>query len=964
MSSSSNRRGRRLAAALVAAGLALSAAPPALADDDNGLLVLTDSQAQDLERHAQLDVYGDGGETVDPLHLADSAAVPGTGSDDRSAATGDTAATGGLSLAPRSVLTGVSGMADTRAVGGTAGDYFTVHSLATVQRTTADGSVLWRRDSPSLYADWKVTPLRPGQKEPYPARVLMGFNAVSPFTIASDNGYVTGDLTGDGVDDLVFTASVGSNPYRPFTSPGSTLPTGTFVTVLDGATGVTLWSRLYAAADNVALVGRTLVIADSPYVNINSPADSRTALTGIRFDYAGGVLTPAESWTYDAGPRTGLSWASLEPLGGGLLAASWNLRKNGTITPGRGHTLVIDTTGGSVRWSADHALYSRQLHLDAGRGRLVALEQSDPIDGVQYQLAAYDLADGARTHLDTRINALPLAMIIGDLQGDDRPEYAVSEATLDSGLWINASTVRALDGTTPATALWQRTIKRAPGNGRDGSVAWGLKVVDGRLVASYLVDDDLGTADNRGGRKALLSVLAGNNGSVRWEQRGVLASPAFAQPFQDGDDWHLRTVDTDQNLRTYGLGSGSRQGVLPLQGELSSAVSTDVNGDGKQDLVVGGQSNGLWAYDGPSLAAGTPRLLWQTTLPGQNHRIVKADTDGNGRDELVVAADIAAVVVDPRTGRILSRIDGAGQFVWSVTAADTDGDHRAEVLIPTDKLRVYRAGGTKVWEYAAPAGSGDVVFSDASVADGHVYVQYGSRGATAMASVVVNGVALDAANGSVSWTANPVAPTGTDGKLYAPVLHGGTFASPAVPYADGHAVVFVWASRNVVLRNVVEIRDGRTGEVLHQALAGGYGGLGNWLTAPEGLVMGSTYAVRLYAPGGDRTMNTNQEVQTAAFATGPNGRRLLVAGGTGGLGIWDGSVLAAGQTYVNPIASLELLGARSFFTGDLDGDGVDEVVSLNFDATGWDRMLALAGAGYSTPYTAVRQMTVATLSGS
>lgn len=962
-------RGLRLASALVAAGLVLSAAPSALADDDNGLLVLTDSQVQDLEKHAGVDVYGTGGETVDPLHLQDrpdADTAPGTGAQSSldGAAGGDTTATGALSINPKSTLAGVGGMADTRAVGGTKGDYFTLHSLATVQRSAADGSTVWRRDNASLYADWKVSPLRPYQTEAYPARILMGFNAVGPFTLASDNGYTAGDLTGDGVDDLVFTADVGSYPYRPMTSPGSPLPTGTFVTILDGATGKTLWSKLYAAAYNVTLVGKTLVIADSPYFNLNAAADSRTTLTGIRFSYTDGALTPASTWTYDAGQRTGLGWAGLEPLGGGLVAASWNLRKNGTVAPGRGHTLVLDTADGSVKWSADNALYSRQLHLDASRGRLVALEQSDPTDGVRYELASYKLSDGTRSTLDTRVNALPLGMTIGNLQGDAKPEYAVSEATLDPDLWINAGTVRALDGTTPSTALWQRTVKRAPDNGRDGSAAWGMKIVDGRLVASYLVDDDLGSADNRGGRKASLAVLAGNNGSVRWEQRGVTASPIFTQPFKDGDGWHLRTVDTDQNMRTYGLGNGGQQNLLPLQGELSSAVSTDVNGDRKQDLIVGGQSDGLWAYDGPSLVAGKPKLLWKTSLPGQIHQIVKADTDGDGSDELVVAADTAAVVVNARTGKVLTRIDGKGQFVYAVAAADTDGDGRDEVLVPTDRLSVYRGGGTKLWEYTAPAGSGDVVFSEASVADGRVYVQYGTRGATGKSSVVVNGVALNARTGSVAWTADPKAPAGTDGKLYAPVLHGGTFASPGIPYADGHAVVFAWGVRNPGLANAVEIRDGRTGEVLHTGVAGGYGGLGDWFTGPEGLVMGSTYALRTYGPTQDNLMHTNQDVQKAAFATGPNGRRMLVAGGIGGIGLWDPSALTAGNDYVNPLASFSLMGAREFFTGDLDGDGVDEVVELNFDTTGWDRMLDLSGAGYSVPYTAVRQLTVATISGS
>ncbi len=123
-------------------------------------------------------------------------------------------------------------MAATFPVGGTSGDYFSVNALSPIQRIGANGKQRWARDSTSLDKDWQITPTR-GGAEPYPPAVVMGFNAVSPFGPSTDDGVTTGDLTGDGVDDIVFTARVGVLPYRPFTSPGSPLPNGTFVTVLD-----------------------------------------------------------------------------------------------------------------------------------------------------------------------------------------------------------------------------------------------------------------------------------------------------------------------------------------------------------------------------------------------------------------------------------------------------------------------------------------------------------------------------------------------------------------------------------------------------------------------------------------------------------------------------------------------------------------------------------------------------------
>lgn len=274
------RRGLRLASMLVASGLALSIAPAVHADDSNGILKLTDSQAAEMAGRLMPDVYGDGRSQGDAREAAqaakataDKTAASAAGADASTAGSGaSTDATSPWKLTKKSGIEGAQGMAATFPVGGSKGDYFSVNGLSPIQRVDADGKQKWSRDATSLDTDWQITPSPRGSKEPYPPAVVMGFNAISPFAMASDDGVTTGDLTGDGVDDIVFTAENGVLPYRPFTSPGSSLPNGTFVTVLDGATGKTLWSKLYAAAYNVKLVGKTLVIADSAFSNMNSPA--------------------------------------------------------------------------------------------------------------------------------------------------------------------------------------------------------------------------------------------------------------------------------------------------------------------------------------------------------------------------------------------------------------------------------------------------------------------------------------------------------------------------------------------------------------------------------------------------------------------------------------------------------------------------------------------------------------------
>ncbi|MEV0093216.1 VCBS repeat-containing protein [Streptomyces sp. NPDC050738] len=960
-----SRRGIRLASALVAAGLALSVAPAiAVADDADGITTLTETQAATLSEHLRPDVYGDQAQKSDPQNAApDTASGDGSGTSD---ATGSGAATDGLptpTVTAKGFSEGSTGMAATTPVAGTDGGYFSLNALGRIARRTADGKEVWARGNNSYYKEWNLPPLSARYaKEPYPARIMMGSDVATTFGPSSENGYTTGDLTGDGVPDVAFTADVGTYPYRPFVSGDSTLHTGTFVTILDGATGKTLWTKLYAAAFNIKLVGQTLVIADTPYYNTSASATSTSTLTGIRFDHADGKLTPATTWTYDTGMFKGAAWSSLEPLGNGLLAASWNERKTSATSKATGHTMVFDTADGSVKWSASTTgLYSRQLHLDSTRKRLVTLETADYTDGIRYEVASYDLATGARTSLDNRVNAFATALVVGDLRGDSKAEYTVNEITIDGYLRVNSDTIRSLDGDT-AEAAWQRTVKRAADNSLDGPVAWNLSVADGKVVASYKDDKDSNSAANPSStRYARLAVLSGRDGTVNWEKQGVVASQAWAQPFKDRSTWRVRTVDVDQNIRVYNLGSGTQHSLVPMQGELSSAVLMDVNGDGKKDIIAGGQSDGLFAFDGPSMTAGTAKPLWTAALPGQIHKIVKADVDGDGKDELVVAADTATVVVEPATGKVTTVIDGKGQFVWTVTAGDLDGDGRAEIVVPTEQVQAYKGSGKKLWSYSAPADN--TVFGEVSIGDHQVYAQYGSHNAFPVGEEKPSGVAaLSGATGKAAWTdSDPQLPGAK--QIFGSSMRAATFASPAIPYADGHAVAMSWLiqTSDGHLGAMSEIRDGRTGESLHTAAFGGPWTIGNWFTGPEGLYQTALGSVQLFSANGvDHRANATGDIASAGFFNGPNSTRYLIGSGATGFDLMDPAGVAQG--FIQRIAYGNIHGGREYVAGDLNGDGTDEVVSLNFDQTGTNRMAELQGGGYLTPYTAIRQLTVFTVS--
>lgn len=951
------RRGAAFVATCAAVTMAFSLASPALAATTDGdPIVLTPEQGEALAARATADVYDDAGR-ADP-----AAEAPADETD---------VVDGGNELQAvepptwkqtvHATVEGDGGMVQTAPLAGAGDDYLTIDALGLVQRRTAAGAEVWRRDNMSFYTDWGVKNARPWQIEPYPARIVIGYNAVSPFGATSESGFATGDLNGDGVDDLVFSAEVGSYPYRPMAGTPST---GTFVTILDGADGHTLWTRLYAGVYALDLVEGTLVLADSPSFNMNSPKGTTMSLHALRFTEDGAKLNATEAWTYtpDAPQRSG--WADLEPVGHGLLAASWDRRKETLDTVISGHTLVIDTKSGAVKWeTTTDGLYSRQLRFDASRQRIVAVEQSDVNDGVQYQVAAYPVADGARTVLDTRINAFPLSTAVGDLGDGGKSEIVVSESTVDSSIYFNASTVRALDGDSGAQR-WSRTLKRAEGNGGDGVLGWGVVVAGGRVIANYRDDQGYDTALNRAASvSGRISVLAGNNGAVKWEHTGTAASPVWSEVVGTGKDLQIRTVDTQENIHLYNLGSGKEMGMSALRADSSTGVALDITGDGADDLIVGGKSAALTAYDGHALMVGKRVPVWTATLPGGVTDVAKGDVNGDGKAEVVVAADTATAVVDATSGKVLRTIAGGGQFVRTVDLSDVNGDGKAEIVVATDAVRVYGADGKLIWEYRPAA---DLVVGDLSFGDGQIYAEFASRGSfdKAPEDIYVRAVALDATTGKVRWqetpTVDPELPL--DGLVHGATMRAATFASPEIPYADGHAVVYSWISRDsqtTAPRMFMEIRDGRTGEVIRSAALGGLHTLGGWIASSDGLMAISLGAVYTFRPDGDVETHTVADLNDAELVAGPNGERLLATATVGGVSTYRVShLLNPDSTFISASTQTGNLSGRELMLGDFDGDGRQEAVSLTSDLRSADRAAELFGTGISQPFTAMRQFMI------
>lgn len=191
-------------------------------------------------------------------------------------AAGPAGAATGLSLHSYPAVETARGPARTAPLPG--GGLLVVNAFGEVTSQAASGRVNWTRTSSSLYRDWGVQWQTPSYV--LTPQLPWGTNPVNPLQFSGAGTdllnditpYAVGDLTGSGDADVAVAETVGTDTtgetdcrgcLQPFNVPGSSLHLGTFVTVLDGKTGRTLYDELDPGfVTQLAIVGGRLIVGD------------------------------------------------------------------------------------------------------------------------------------------------------------------------------------------------------------------------------------------------------------------------------------------------------------------------------------------------------------------------------------------------------------------------------------------------------------------------------------------------------------------------------------------------------------------------------------------------------------------------------------------------------------------------------------------------------------------------------
>jgi hypothetical protein len=291
----------------------------------------------------------------------------------------------------------------------------------------------------------------------------------------------------------------------------------------------------------------------------------------------------------------------------------------------------------------------------------------------------------------------PSSVAIGDLNGDGKPDLAVTNA--DSRI----NTVSILLGTGIGTFLAPTPFGVGT---RPSSVAIGDLNGDGKpdlAVANFFSDNvSILLGDGTGGFRALTPLVVGTH-------------PVSVAIGDFNGDRKLDLAVVNQGIGTVSIllgdGTGGFRALTPLVVGTSptSVAIGDLNGDGKLDLAVAN-------FGSPSsvsilLGDGTGGFRPAMDFPAGSGpvSVAVADLDGDGKPDLAVANSSNTVSILLGNGDGIFRAPrsfGAGTSPTSVSIADLNGDGKPDLAVTnsanTPTVSVLLGDGTGA--FGAPTG--------------------------------------------------------------------------------------------------------------------------------------------------------------------------------------------------------------------------------------------------------------------
>ncbi len=304
--------------------------------------------------------------------------------------------------------------------------------------------------------------------------------------------------------------------------------------------------------------------------------------------------------------------------------------------------------------------------------------------------------------IDSLTRGGPARIVVGDLNGDNKPELLTASSDT-----VYAYSNNSIPGTIAFTAklgfqasqyINDVLFSDLDDDGRpdiitSGNVT-GVSVLRNQSytgVLSFAAKKDLSAPSGSTDVQAVVADFDGDG------KKDVLTTNGDANSFS-----------TWRNLSTTGTLSFSARTDYAAGSKLNAAASGDFDGDGKPDLVIVSAANLLSVYKNTS-PAGTIAFASRInySIPGTSNSVVVTDMDGDGKPDIILSFfqtndyNDFAVYKNTSTGSTISFIP----FIYPhsigairLAVADFDGDNKPDIACTNDATRTVSVFRNQVGE--------------------------------------------------------------------------------------------------------------------------------------------------------------------------------------------------------------------------------------------------------------------------
>jgi hypothetical protein len=303
---------------------------------------------------------------------------------------------------------------------------------------------------------------------------------------------------------------------------------------------------------------------------------------------------------------------------------------------------------------------------------------------------------------------IPLDVVLADVNGDAKPDILLAGGSSDAaGVLLNTG-----------SGTFQPVVRYPTGG---GGYPQGIAASDVNSDGK----PDIITANYLGNS---VSVLLGN-GTGAFQAAVAYATGSYSAPADVavGDvnsDGKPDIITANYNNATVGIfinnGNGTFQPIITYSAGPNcnpiSVVATDVNGDGKADIITGnyfGNAAGVLLNDG--YGSFQPIVLYPTSIGDHTHNVAVADLNSDGRPDIITANannNAAGVMLGNGNGTFQSMVSyviGPNQYSYNVAVADITGDTKPDLVVvngSSNAAEVLPGNGNGTFQLSRSFGTG------------------------------------------------------------------------------------------------------------------------------------------------------------------------------------------------------------------------------------------------------------------